>query len=98
MLIRSQDKEILADINGYAICVVGGEIRLTNKAKSYLALGTYSSREKALNVLDALGAMYGDCEVFQMPDDKEVSVTETERDLAEALNTVENYKRMLFGS
>lgn len=102
MIIRTQDKLTLVNLDQVK------EIRiLNNNLKCEFADGTgrfvgnYSTGEKALEVLGVLGTavmtMYGYCEVFQMPDDKEVSITETDRDLADALNTVANYKRMLFG-
>ena len=101
MLIRSQDKKILANINGYAICVVGGEIRLTNQANSYLVLGNYSTEEKALEVLDLIEMDYmANCKICNMPQEDELcldKVTETERELAEVTNVLNNYKSMLFG-
>lgn len=67
--IRSQDKELL--INCHAI-----EISLENDksiCSSGYVLGTYSTKEKALKVLDMIEKkiMYNE-ELFGMPQDNEV--------------------------
>jgi hypothetical protein len=82
-----------------------------------LAIGTYSTEEKALKVLDMIEENYRKVGIakigglncyevdysFQMPadtdlDEQEVTeVTETEKELEDALNSVKNYKNMLFG-
>lgn len=54
MLIRSQDKEILANMEGpIAIEVLSdGKGHATMYWKDSYALGAYSSKEKAIKVLD----------------------------------------------
>lgn len=111
MIIRTQDKMSLVNLDQVKEIRILPEFTqdkcVAKQLKCEFAdgtgrfVGTYSTEERALEVLGVLGTaamtMYGYCEVFQMPDDKEVSITETDRDLADALNAVENYKSMLFG-
>ena len=60
MLIRSQDKEILANMEGpIAIEILGdGKGRATMYWKDSYVLGTYSSKEKAIKVLDMIQEAY----------------------------------------
>lgn len=89
MLIRSQDKEILANMEGpIAIEILGdGKGHATMYWKDSYVLGTYSSKEKALKVLDMIQEAYegydaeriyreGNYSIkpFQMPADSEVEV------------------------
>ena len=117
MLIRSQDKKTIIPIEHGYIALSNYNNRsqiifsVINENDAYLALGTYSTDENALKVLDMIQDIYSDNgrpiewhnahKIFQMPKDEELElyeVTETEKELADALNTVENYKRMLFGN
>lgn len=60
MLIRSQDKEILANMEGpIAIEVLSdGKGHATMYWKDSYALGAYSSKEKAIKVLDMIQEAY----------------------------------------
>lgn len=60
MLIRSQDKEILANMEGpIAIEILSdGNGHTTMYWKDSYALGTYSSKEKAIKVLDMIQEAY----------------------------------------
>ena len=83
--IRSQDKETLVNVNN-SLCIDYTEFDMTkeNQLKAIygddVKLGTYSSEEKALNVLDMIETHLEDLEykihnrevVFQMPQDDEV--------------------------
>lgn len=108
MLIRSQSKNALVNmdmifcinIRNYAdLCILEVE-----RDERVLEIGTYKSEEKALKVLDMIQAHYNIIgTTFQMPTNAELDeqepteITETEKDLKDALNTVNNYKKMLFG-
>jgi len=136
MLIRSQDKNRLFDYQNAYIDRVGTCLYLcpyaTNTLNNGILLGSYSTEEKALKVLDGIQkyhdssmvaySMDGTIErvtdmpnkTFEMPTDEELDeptsqtiiddvnklyeVTETERELADALNSVKNYKNLLFGN
>ena len=77
MLIRSQDKEILANMEGpIAIEILGdGKGHATMYWKDSYALGTYSSKEKAIKVLDMIQKAYINGHIdYQMPADSEVVV------------------------
>ena len=69
MWIRSQDKKTLVNVE---------EIRIMNKDITIFCgsaiLGTYSTEEKALKVLDKIEDMirYECCGVFQMPSEEDV--------------------------
>lgn len=60
MLIRSQDKEILANMEGpIAIEILSdGKGHATMYWKDSYVLGTYSSKEKAIKVLDMIQEAY----------------------------------------
>lgn len=64
MLIRSQDKEILANMEGpIAIEILSdGKGHATMYWKDSYVLGTYSSKEKAIKVLDMIQEAYTDFE------------------------------------
>ena len=68
MLIRSQDKEILANMEGpIAIEVLSdGKGHATMYWKDSYALGAYSSKEKAMKVLDMIQEAYADAELIPM--------------------------------
>ena len=80
MWVRSQDKEVLIDVNHINIFDIMGECQIRCNPGVYL--GTYSTKEKALKVLDRIhkylnyyidekenGAIH---RVFKMPQDSEV--------------------------
>ena len=78
MLIRSQDRTKLVDIAGKTIAIDRANAIGITYANSNVLLGKYTSKEKALKVLDLIGHAYNnfeigfDCSVFQMPEDEEV--------------------------
>ena len=77
MLIRSQDKEILANMEGpIAIEILSdGKGHATMYWKDSYVLGTYSSKEKAIKVLDMIQEAYVNGHIdYQMPADSEVGV------------------------
>lgn len=77
MLIRSQGKEILANMEGpIAIEILGdGKGHATMYWKDSYVLGTYSSKEKAMKVLDMIQEAYVNGHIdYQMPEDSEVIV------------------------
>ena len=78
--IRSQDGIVLANIVSFFIdekCSVCGYDNSTNDADCYFYLGHYSTKEKAIKVLDMIQE-HIECEydigVFQMPLDEEAEV------------------------
>lgn len=77
MLIRSQDKEILANMEG----PIAIEILSDGKGHSIMywkdgyVLGFYSSKKKAIKVLDMIQEAYVNGHIdYQMPADSEVVV------------------------
>lgn len=89
MLIRSQGKEILANMEGpIAIEILGdGKGHATMYWKDSYVLGDYSSKEKAMKVLDMIQEAYckfmsvknddawdGKESVFYIPADSEVEI------------------------
>lgn len=77
MLIRSQDKEILANMEGPITIEVlsDGKGHATMYWKDSYALGAYSSKEKAIKVLDMIQKAYLNGRiVYQMPEDGSVEV------------------------
>lgn len=88
MLIRSQSRTILMDCDFYAVEDHGSKyevITLSGKSGISIGLGTYSTKEKALKVLNDIQDFYECtyCETFQMPADDEV-VTVKKSDEVEA--------------
>lgn len=79
MLIRSQDRTKLVDIVGKTIAIDRANAIGITYANSNVLLGKYTSKEKALKVLDLIGQAYNNfemgfrCDVFQMPKDEEVN-------------------------
>lgn len=77
MLIRSQDKETLANMEGPITIEILGDgnghsIMYWNDG---YVLGTYSSKEKAMKVLDMIQEAYVNGHIdYQMPEDSEVVV------------------------
>lgn len=77
MLIRSQDKETLANMEGpIAIEILGdGNGHSIMYWNDGYVLGTYSSKEKAMKVLDMIQEAYVNGHIdYQMPEDSEVVV------------------------
>jgi hypothetical protein len=79
MWIRSQDGTILMDCDFFAIEDHGGKyevITLSGKSGISISLGTYTTKGKALAVLNDIQEFY-ECsyyETFQMPQDEDVEV------------------------
>lgn len=89
MLIRSQDKHILINMNGVSSLEVGDDgLRIfADNGNTIYEIGEYSNEGKAINVLDMIqeaycefmalrndDMWYGKESVFQMPADSEVRV------------------------
>ena len=86
MLIRSQDKRILINMNNVSSIEVGdNELRIfADDGEAIYDLGSYSTKAKAMKVLDMIQEAYcevmavngnmwcGKGSVFQMPEDSEV--------------------------
>ena len=79
MWVRSQNKEVLADIKEITLedgkcdcCVLGVSYSRIDEDK-LLLLGVYSTEEKAMQVLDELQCRIARTEsgVYQMPEDEE---------------------------
>lgn len=72
--IRSQDKKILANVITAGVDVGRNIFAFINNDKAEpIVIGTYSTEEKALKVLDAIqNAILIDFIVFQMPQNDEV--------------------------
>ena len=76
MWIRSQDGKILMDCDFFAVEEHGvkyGVITLSGKSGISVSLGTYTTKGKALKVLNDIQEWY-ECsysETFQMPQDEE---------------------------
>ena len=68
MLIRSQDKEILANMEGPIAIEVLSDCKghATMYWKDSYALGAYSSKEKAIKVLDMIQEAYADAALIPM--------------------------------
>lgn len=76
MWIRSQDGKIFMDCDFFAIEDHGGKyevITLSGKSSISISLGMYSTKEKALKVLNDIQDFYECtyCETFQMPQDED---------------------------
>lgn len=79
MWIRSQDGTILMDCDSFAVEDHSGKyevITLNCRTSISISLGIYSTKEKALLVLDMIEkvSMYPGNTLFQMPADDEVEV------------------------
>lgn len=85
MLIRSQDRTKLVDIAGKTIAIDRANAIGIMYANSNVLLGKYTSKEKAIKVLDMIQETYKqqkteiiyregiyDIGTFQMPEDNEV--------------------------
>ncbi len=67
MLVRSQNKEVLVTLELlFDIEVSGGVIRARRDMSWYCLLGEYSTREKALKVLDMIQEAYADFEASKI--------------------------------
>lgn len=75
MWIRSQDNELLKNVNTIEIIKFDGE-KYTTILGNGCHLGVYSTKEKALRVLDWIQNQieYKNVEVHQMPQDEEVEL------------------------
>lgn len=89
MLIRSQDKRILINMNNVSSIEVGdNELRIfADDGETIYDLGSYSTKAKAMKVLDMIQEAYckfmsvknddawdGKESVFYMPEDSEVEI------------------------
>lgn len=83
MLIRSQDKEALINFNNSIVVDtmvdIGGVTKMLCSFCSYscddYVIGHYSSKEKAMKVLDMIQEAYVNGHIdYQMPEDSEVVV------------------------
>lgn len=87
MLIRSQDKEILVNIEASIVLYISGTIgkKYPISTSNGYAIGFYSTKAKAMKVLDMIQKRYEEYETeriykegifkigtFQMPEDSEV--------------------------
>jgi len=88
MLIRSQNKDMLFDYQNAYIDRVGACLYLNpysiDMTNSGICLGCYSTKEKALKVLDYTSNAYAECQakyggmveykylVFEMPQEEEI--------------------------
>ena len=75
MLIRSQDKRILINMNNVSSIEVGdNELRIfADDGETIYDLGYYSTKEKALKVLDMIQEAYVNGHIdYQIPGDSEV--------------------------
>ena len=77
MLIRSEDKRILINMNNVSSIEVGdNELRIfADDGETIYDLGSYSTREKAMKVLDMIQEAYVNGHIdYQIPGDSEVEV------------------------
>lgn len=79
MLIRSQNKKCLVEINKMIILASGKMVICYDTScimdEVYVNLGNYSSDEKAMKVLDMIQEAYVNGHIdYQMPEDSEVVV------------------------
>lgn len=72
--IRSQDKMMLVKVNEVALCKLcdGYDIMITTDVHHQFICGTYSTKEKALKVLDKIQNLLvcisdNACVIYQMP-------------------------------
>lgn len=73
MLIRSQDRTKLVDIAGKTISIDRTNAIGITYANSNVLLGKYTSKEKAMKVLDMVQESYINGHInYQMPEDSEV--------------------------
>ena len=73
MIIRSQDKKRIANfINCNLIAIISSQGESQDITVDGMVVGTYSTEEKAIKVLDMIQNAYGNEFVFQMPQDSEV--------------------------
>lgn len=75
MLIRSQNKRILINMNNVSSIEVGdNELRIfADDGETIYDLGSYSTREKAMKVLDMIQEAYVNGNIdYQIPGDSEV--------------------------
>ena len=81
MLIRSQNKEVLTNLNALAgIEIAEGPVKTVITSYitgcSYL-LGEYSNKQKAVKVLDMIQEAYANGHIdYQIPEDSEVEIND----------------------
>ena len=74
MLIRSQDRTKLVDLAGKTISIDRANAIGIMYANSNVLLGKYTSKEKAMKVLDMVQESYINGHIdYQMPEDNEVA-------------------------
>lgn len=77
MLIRSQDKETLVNIEASTVLYISGTIgkKYPISTSNGYAIGFYSTKAKAMKVLDMLQEAYANGHIdYQIPEDSEVVV------------------------
>ena len=77
MLIRSQDKRILINMNNVSSIEVGdNELRIfADDGETIYDLGSYSTKAKAMKVLDMIQEAYVNGHIdYQIPGDSEVEI------------------------
>ena len=102
MLIRSQDKEILANMEGpIAIEILGdGKGHATMYWKDSYVLGTYSSKEKVIKVLDMIQKAYTDFESAKITSTGLAAAAfigryDTPENVAAGIKVLEGYAEMI---
>ena len=103
MLIRSQDKRILINMNNVSSIEVGdNELRIfADDGETIYDLGSYSTKAKAMKVLDMIQEAYADAELIPMTVPNigkmfaEASASKENELLAEAIGEV-LMKKMVF--
>lgn len=105
MLIRSQDKEILINFNNSpAIKIMGtkGDVTIIcSDTYETFVIGNYSTREKAMKVLDMIQGAYADAKLNEilLPDVcKSASESQREKDNTSIAKTIRKdfMKKMIF--
>lgn len=77
MLIRSQDKHILINMNNVSSIEVGDDgLRIfADNSEAIYDIGEYSNKSKVIKVLDMIQEAYVNGHIdYQMPEDSEVVV------------------------
>lgn len=102
MLIRSQSKEVLANMEGpIAIEILdNGKGRATMYWKDSYVLGGYSSKEKAIKVLDMIQGAYMDFEAAKITSTGLAATAYTGRhdtpeNVATGINVLKGYAEMI---
>lgn len=71
MWVRSQNREVLINVNNLYINQKGNEysIIVDYCNDNWFALGTYKSKERAIEVLDEIQSCINNVNVYQMPEE-----------------------------